>query len=205
MSTSPIVPPGGQFPVPATSNTPLLAFRCAPAIRPYLPDDASSPAAIIIDTPVTNAQIEGTVPISLPADGHGAALTLAVTISHNGKTLASGHVPLNASKVELPFSLSGLKPQKTPLDLLCAATLPGSSSKAKTQKFSTSTQVSFLPSPPKGRSVTKMDLRTGALLAKPATGAKGDYETVFPIGFYTDFGGFLAKNLSALNVLKDQG
>ena len=47
---------GGQFPIPATSPTPLLALRCTPAIRPYLAEDATtlSPQnmAILIDAPV---------------------------------------------------------------------------------------------------------------------------------------------------------
>lgn len=50
-----------------------------------------------------------------------------------------------------------------------------------------------------------MDLRTGALLSRPATGKAGPYETVFPIGFYTDFGGYLASNLSVLDDLKERG
>lgn len=33
---SPIVPPGGKFPVPATSDSTLLAFRCTPVYRPYI-------------------------------------------------------------------------------------------------------------------------------------------------------------------------
>ena len=43
------------------------------------------------------------------------------------------------------------------------------------QSFSTSTALYVLPDPSSG-SVTKMDLRTGALLAKPATGNGGNYD-----------------------------
>jgi hypothetical protein len=50
-----------------------------------------------------------------------------------------------------------------------------------------------------------MDLRTGALMAKPANGSGGDYESIFPIGFYTTFDGYLAGNLSVLDELKEQG
>lgn len=201
MASSPIVPPGGQFPIAATSSTPLLAFRCAPAIRPYLPEDVSKPASIIIDTPVTFSAVTGARAITLPP--HGAGSSLTVTISHNGRTLAEGRVPLNASKVELPFSLEGFRPQKDAFDLTCTATLtnPGT----KTQKFTASAALSFLPSPPPGRSVTKMDLRSGAILAKPANGKEGDYQAVFPIGFYTDFSDYLATNLSVINAIKAEG
>ncbi len=201
MASSPIVPPGGQFPTPATSSGPLVAFRCAQAIRPYLPEDASSPAAFIVDTPLTQLEVANAQAIDLPS--HGALGHLAVTISVNGHVLATENVPLNASKVAVPFSLRSLKPQTKAFDVSCSATY--SAVTGKTQKFTTTSSLSFLPDPPKGRSVTKTDLRTGALLAKPATGEDGPYETVFPIGYYTDFSSYIAANLSVLNELKEQG
>ncbi|TCD66256.1 hypothetical protein EIP91_001619 [Steccherinum ochraceum] len=201
MSTQPIVPPGGEFSIPATSSSSLLSFRCAPAIKPYLPEDVSTPASIFIDALVTHSQVAGASPITLPE--HGSIGKLDVTISIAGKKVASGQVPVNATKVELPFSLSGLRPRMDAFNVSCTATY--SASKGRSQKFSASTSLAFLPTPPDGRSVTKMDLRTGALLAKPANGAKGDYETVFPIGFYTNFGGYIASNLSLLDEIKADG
>jgi len=65
-------------------------------------------------------------------------------------------------------------------------------------------ELAYLPNPQHG-SVTKMDLRTGGLLAKHTNRKGGSYESVFPIGFYTNFGGYLARNLSILNELKQQG
>lgn len=51
-----------------------------------------------------------------------------------------------------------------------------------------------------------MDLRTGALLARPADGGgSGAYDYVLPIGFYTQFDPYLTTNLSQLNELKSQG
>ena len=201
MASSPIVPPGGQFPIPATSSSPLLAFRCAPAIKPYLPEDILTPSTFIVDAPITYSDIADAQPISL---SHGSLGSLAVTISVDGKPISAGLVPLNATKFELPFTLLGLTPRTEAYNVTCTAEY-SSSLLSKPQKFSSSAALSLLPDPPSGRSVTKMDLRTGALLAKPATGAKGDYEPVFPIGFYTNFGGYLASNLSLLNELKDQG
>ncbi|KAH9886700.1 hypothetical protein C8Q73DRAFT_714979 [Cubamyces lactineus] len=202
MASDPIVPPGGQFPIPATSSKPLLALRCAPVIKPYLPEDASTLAGFLVDTPVTFSEIQGAAPIDLPE--HGILGELSVTITVDGHTIAKGPVALNASKVELPFSLGSLKPQSKPFDVKCAATYLAPGSK-KAQTFTASTSLSYLPDPPDGRSVTKMDLRTGALLAKPATGKDGAYETVFPVGFYTNFGGYLASNLSLIDEIKAQG
>ena len=198
MNTSAVVPPGGQFVIPAMSASPLLAFRCVPAIKPYLPEDVHAPASFIIDTFLTHSQVAGAQAISLPA--HGDPGSLAVTVSVDGRTLASGTVPLNATRVELPFSLAGLEPRMQAFDVSCTAEYTHTK-----QTFAASAQLSLLPSPPEGRSVTKMDLRSGALLAKPATGAGGEYEPVFPIGFYTNFGGYLDSNLTLLDELKAQG
>ncbi|KAH8092183.1 hypothetical protein BXZ70DRAFT_461711 [Cristinia sonorae] len=209
MASQPIVPPGGQFAIPSTSSSPLLAFRCSPAIKPYLAEDVSS-ALIIVDTVLTHSHVAGAAPISLgtrTAHGKEDPGKLQVTINIDGKRVTTGHtVALNATKVEIPISLSGLRPRMEAFDVSCSATFTPSEHKTKPQTFKTSTQLSFLPTPPKGRSVTKMDLRTGALLAKPVGkgGVKRDakYETVFPIGYYTDFGGYLATNLSVLDDIK---
>lgn len=202
MASSPVVPPGGQFPIPATSTSPLLAFRCAPAIKPYLPEDLLTPSTFVIDAPITYSDIADAQPISLPS--RGSLGSLSITISVDGRPISTGLVPLNTTKVELPFTLLGLTPRTEVYNVSCTAEYSSSHS-SKLQTFLSSAALSLLPDPPAGRSVTKMDLRTGALLAKPATGAKGDYEPVFPIGFYTNFGGYLTSNLSVLNELKDQG
>ena len=194
MSTQSVVVPRGKFPLPSLSSDYLLALRCAPAIRPYLAEDISSPGIILIDAPVVNYKIVNAKSIQLSS----LHTMLHVTVSLDGQTLAAGSVPLNATAYELPFGLEGIIPQKTAYNLSCRATY------ASSQTFSATTALSVLPNPTNG-SVTKMDLRTGALLAKPATGLGGTYEPVFPIGFFTAFDGYLDTNLSIINELKDQG
>ncbi|KAG6327165.1 hypothetical protein ID866_11924 [Astraeus odoratus] len=200
----PPVPPGGNFPLPAQSQDPLLAFQCAPAIRPYLAEDVSMPASVLIDTPIVYYEIANAKPINLScySSWHDE---LEVTVSLNGKTLVTTGVPLNATAYEIPFSLQGIEPKMTPYNLSCEATY-GPASEAQT--FSATTLLHILPNPSSG-SVIKMDLRTGAFLAQPATGTAGDYEPVFPIGFYTQFDGYLTTgssvNVSTIKELKDQG
>ncbi|PCH43231.1 hypothetical protein WOLCODRAFT_138259 [Wolfiporia cocos MD-104 SS10] len=196
---SPVVPPGGEFPTPPTSSSPLLAFRCAPALRPYLPEDALAPAGILVDTFLTHSEIADGAPIDL-ADG--AQAKLLVTVSIDGRVVTSGAVPLNATKAELPFSLASLEPRKAAYDVACAATYTGAGG---AQTFETSAALAYLPDPTDGSAVTKMDLRTGALLARPANGKGGPYETVFPVGFYSGFGDYLATNLSVIDEMKEQG
>ncbi|KAF8994884.1 hypothetical protein BDQ17DRAFT_1366275 [Cyathus striatus] len=200
MLGSPVVPPGGHFPVPATSSTPLLALRCSQAIRPYLPEDASSTdgsVAILIDTPVVFSHISNAAPITISHPTSPGSLI--VTVSANGKKIASGSVPLNATKHALPFSLSALEPRAAAYDLTCSATFAS-------QTFKATGSLTYLPAKPASiGSVTKMDLRTGALLARPANGKGGAYAPVFPIGFYTQFDNYLAQDLTIPATLKSQG
>ncbi|KII90097.1 hypothetical protein PLICRDRAFT_40295 [Plicaturopsis crispa FD-325 SS-3] len=200
MKNQSIVQPGGQFQTPSASQSPLVAFRCAPAIKPYLAEDGPG-ASFLIDAPVTYSAIKYASAITLPSDG-SAPSQLMVTLRINGSNVGQGSVPLNASKAEIPLSLAGLTPQSSPYDVSCSASYaaPG----GNTQAFNSTAQLLYLPNPTNG-SVTKMDLKTGALLAKPANGSDGPYDTVFPIGFYTNFGGYLDTNLSVLNDLKAQG
>ena len=194
---------GGQFPIPSPSEKPLLALRCGQAVKPYLPEDSTqsgdtSFVSILVDTPITFSQIAGAAPISIIENSK--LPDLAVTVTLDGKDLTKGTVPLNVTKHPLSFSLSFTSPRTKAYNLSCTAKTPDG------QTFSSTSLFTFLPAKPKGiGSVTKMDMRTGALLARPATGNGGPYERVFPIGFYTQFDSFLAKNLSAIKVLKDQG
>ncbi|KAL0065604.1 hypothetical protein AAF712_007382 [Marasmius tenuissimus] len=203
MKDSPIEPPGGQFPIPSPSEEPLLALRCGQAVRPYLPEDIEQTedptfVSILVDTPVLFSQVTGAAPIALSEDSNLPELSIAVTL--DGKDLTTGTVPLNVTKHALSFSLSSTSPRTEAYNLTCTATT------ADGQTFSSTSPFTFLPEKPADiGSVTKMDMRTGALLARPATGNEGPYERIFPIGFYTQFDSFLAKNLSAIEVLKDQG
>lgn len=206
MANQSVVPPGGEFTIPAVSDIPLLAFRCAAAIKPYLEEDVGTPAGVLIDSPVVYSEIVGVQPIGLPAGPLSSAGQLDVTVSLNGKTLVNALVPLNASAYELSFSLDGITPQMTPYNLSCGATFLASNatSSSSPQSYNASAALSVLPNPTNS-SVTKMDLRTGALLVKPATGLGGEYEPIFPVGFYTTFDGYLSTNISVVDTLKQQG
>ncbi|OCB91484.1 hypothetical protein A7U60_g1259 [Sanghuangporus baumii] len=193
MAGSSVIEPGGQFQVPETSSEPLLVFRCAPAIQPYLAEDTS--ASIIIDSRVTNLKIADTTPIE--SVEKTARSGLHVSISVNGRALTSGRVPMNASAHELPFSLAPLRPQTNEFNVNCIAQTDDG------QTFRSNTTLLRLPNRTDGGSVTKMDLRTGAMLVKNET--TNTWDTLFPLGFYTSFGGYLDTNLTVLDDLKERG
>ena len=192
---SPIVPPGGQFPVPATSGSTLLALRCSPIYKPYIAEDVTSNAGFIIDTAITHTLVRGAKPIALEP----AAKSLFVSISLGHNILASARVPINVTKFEILFSLTKLMPRKEPYTISCSATYVGN------QEYITTASLSYLPNPLSG-SITKLDSRTGGLWTKPfSIGHAADYTPVFPLGFYTSFEDYLAKDLSILDDLKARG
>ncbi|KAH8989013.1 hypothetical protein EDB86DRAFT_3047515 [Lactarius hatsudake] len=125
---------------------------------------------------------------------------LSVNVFVDGMALTSGKVPLNGS-TSISFSLSAISPRSKPYSLTCTATL----SSPKQSFKSAPTNLTYLPSPPASiGSITKLDQRTGGLLAKRAN-TQEPYEPVFPVGFYTQFGGYLEGNDTVLEVLKSQG
>ena len=154
------VTPGGQFPVPATSTSPLLALRCAPAVRPYLPEDATAPpptdphfVSIIVDAPLTNSVIANAAAISSTS----GSLCVSISLTTAGTVLATGNVAVNSTGSTLPFSLAGLKPSTIPYSITCEAKA------ASGETYTAVGSLSYLPTPPSGiGSVTKMDQRTGA-------------------------------------------
>ena len=208
MANETVVPPGNQFKYPASSPTPLLALRCAPALIPYLPEDAAASPAILVDAPVRYAAIANAKPIATAATlapgTAGPADALAVSLAIDGKPAAHGRVPLNGT-VALPIDLAalGLAPRAEPYAVACVATTP------EGETFTARTELVYLPAPraDQAGAVTKRDLRTGALLARPvgARAAGAAYEPVFPIGFYTNFGGYLDSNLTLLDGIRDLG
>jgi hypothetical protein len=187
MKNSPVIPPGDTFPQPASSPTQLHALRCFPATQPYLPSD---PSVIVLSSQLTHQHIAGAEPIHTRT---GANL-LRVAIHVSGHQVAGGVVPLN-STTEHAFSLAQLTPRTAPYEVTCTATLG-------VQTFTATSTLAYL-SPNQHGSVTKRDLRTGALLVRAK--GEGEYEPLFPVGFYTAFDGYLAANLSLLDEVKEMG
>jgi hypothetical protein len=211
MANQSVVPPGGQFILPTQSAEPLLSFRCAPIFRPYLEEDAKS-AAFVVDTPIVYDWIAGAEPISLPSNsssssGSTGLGSLTVTIKV-GSIHTTANVPLNATGIQIPVDISTLIAQKTAYNATCSATYSapsssGSQPAAKEQIFNTNSFLLYLPDT--NASVTKTDLRTGALWVRPANGTGGAFAPFVPQGFYINFDQYLAKNLSMIDQLKADG
>ena len=205
MSNQTVVPPGGQFQLPPTSSAPLLAFRCSPAFRPYLEEDAKT-ASVIVDTPIVYQYIQGATPISLSTSGSNASKSsvgkLSVTISINNHVFAQKEVPLNATGYEIQVDLSSLQAQKTAYNVICDATYQPEMSSVS-QKYATNSSLLYLPDT--NASVVKTDLRTGALWVRPIDGKGGSFQPFISQGFYISFDQYLEKNISYIDQLKADG
>ncbi|KAI9435719.1 hypothetical protein H4582DRAFT_2167992 [Lactarius indigo] len=166
---------------------------------PFLPDDLAdnSSSLIIVDALVRYQEIAGAKPLILPSSPDAE---LSVNVFADGTPLTSGTVSLNGS-VTLPFSLSALSPRSKPYSLTCTGTLSSPEQSFK----STATNLAYVPSPPGSiGSITKLDQRTGGLLVKRAN-TQDPYEPIFPVGFFTTFGGYLEGNDGVLETLQSQG
>ncbi|KAG2360992.1 hypothetical protein BDR07DRAFT_1610424 [Suillus spraguei] len=205
MSNQSVVPPGGQFVLPVQSVEPLLSFRCAPVFRPYLQEDAKN-AAFVVDTPIVYDWIAGTEPILLPSTSASSSSStglgsISVTINV-GSVKTTANVPLNATNFQIPIDISNLQAQKTAYNVSCSATYSSSSS-SKSQQFKTGASLLYLPDT--NASVTKTDLRTGALWVRPANGKGGSFAPFIPQGFYINFDEYLVTNLSFIDQLQAEG
>lgn len=204
MANQSVVPPGGQFILPTQSAEPLLSFRCAPVFRPYLEEDAKS-AAFVVDTPIVYDWIAGAEPIPLPSNSSSSSGStglgyLTVTINV-GSIHATANIPLNSTGIQIPIDISSLKAQKTAYNATCSATYSAPSSNE--QMFNTNSFLLYLPDT--NASVTKTDLRTGALWVRPANGTGGAFAPFLPQGFYINFDQYLVKNLTMIDQLKADG
>ena len=120
-------------------------------------------------------------------------MLVSISVEHNA--LAVGTVPINATKYEVPLSLTKLTPPEEPYNASCSATYGN-------QKYTTTTSLGYLPNPLFG-SITKLDSRTGGLWIKPFNVV--DYTPVLPLEFFTSYDDYLSGNLSILDDLKAKG
>jgi hypothetical protein len=170
---SSIVPPGGQSPIPTTSDSTLLVLRCTPIYKPYVAEDVTSNAGFIVDTLVTHTQVRGAKPIAL----RPAVESLLFSISIGPNVLAVGRVPVNTTKAEIPFFLTKPIPREEPYTVSCSALYSGD------QKYTTTASLPYPPNPPSG-SITKLDSRIGRLWTKPfSVEHAADYTPAFPLVF----------------------
>lgn len=205
MPNQTVVPPGGQFQPPASSQEPLVAFRCSPVFRPYLEEDAKD-VAFIVDSPIVYQYTQGASPISFQTSGSGCSDlgTLYITISIGNQLFAGKGITVNTTGQVISVDISSLSTQKTSYNVTCNAAYQSDTLLSPTtQYFSANTSLLYLPGT-KG-SVVKTDLRTGALWVRPTDGKGGPFQPFIPQGFYVSFEQQLANNLSLIDQLKADG
>lgn len=156
-------------------------------------DDCASSASVLVDTRTTLAPLRYASPLTTPV----ATITLSIDIE--GLRSVHKNVQINSTNLEFPVSLCHLLPRRQPFTLTCSAELESYSS--PNEIHVTSSPLLYLPSLISG-SATSIDRKTGALMTRATNST---FQAFFPIGFYTDFGGYLSGNLSILDEIKSQG
>ncbi|KDQ07519.1 hypothetical protein BOTBODRAFT_166906 [Botryobasidium botryosum FD-172 SS1] len=184
------LPAESRFPIPPTSQGTLLDFRCAPTLKPFVHPEDDKTGSILIDAQVTH-DIGGAYDAKTASDKFDFTATIDGVSSFKFSGLAVG-VTTRAS-----FDITRFTPRAEPYNLTCTASFHNG------QTFHSTSKLFYLPPNPYGGSTTKVDYRTGGLLVRPK--GKTDYEPIFPFGFYTSFGGYLATNPSALDDIKANG
>ena len=184
-----IIPPASKFPVPPISSKPFLDFQCNPAIKPYIfKEDAT--AAFILDAQITHD-------IGKPFSGTSGRTVYTVSLMIGRTTLLGQRKLVAGSRgTEVAITLAALKPQLEPYNVSCTATASDGTS------YHSSTLLHYYPPNPHG-SVTKIDFRTGGLLARGQ--GSGEYRSIIPFGFYTAASSYLAQNLSVIDDIKANG
>ena len=175
MKGDPIVPPTGFFP----GNRKKPEFTCQPRLQPYLTKDVDhgTPSLLLMTT---------------LHQWHTARLTVW---TEDNQVVA--RLQINSSDSSVPLSLEGVQPRVEPYRLLCSLEVF-----PQGPRVDWHTSLVYLPEPANG-SVSQLDAKTGGLLVRGVS----DYppKPIFPLGFYTDFGGYIAQNLTKLRELKQQG
>ena len=186
--------PVGRFQHDEAPLGPSLAFQCLPRMQLYLEgDDCASSASVLVDTFTTLDPLRYASPLTTPVS------TITLNIDIEGLRSVHKNVQINSTNLEFPLSLCHLLPRHQPFTLTCSAELESYSSPHEI--LVTSAPLLYLPTPISG-SVTSIDRKTGALMTRATNRT---FQPIFPIGFYTDFGGYLSGNLSILHEIKSQG
>ena len=185
--------PGGNFPVPSISPTPLLRFECWPGPRPYVSSLDASGSVLL------SANAVNTTP-GIAYDTAKDGTVFQVKAQIDGHTVASG-IPLSVgaptSERTFDWAKLSLTPRAEAYNLSCTATAVKSG-----KVFHNDAKVFYMPPLPSTiGGVIQTDGRTGGILVP----GKASKTPLLPFGFYTAFGGYLDTNLTVLDEIKKEG
>lgn len=189
---SPNYNPGGRTTRPPPSSSQLLYLQIQPRYNIYV--DSESTASFLV-----SAGLSRTYGEPFTQSSRSQKLTFDIYVKATGQILVkNGMIAVDAMDQEYSFELSQLSPRMNPYHIVIDII-----SNTGDQKFTATTDLYCLPDKTSG-SVTKLDGLYGGLLFKNAA-SNNNFYPVFGHGFYTDYGGFLATNTSAVKEYYDAG
>ncbi|KAI0536742.1 hypothetical protein GGR58DRAFT_474405 [Xylaria digitata] len=182
MAGYPSFEPGGHTIAPPTNGSTFLHVQFKPRYSLYLSTETKASF-------VVNAALSpwfGEEYANSTSDGASTdpftELLFSINLAGGDAPLVEDRIAINATGVEFEFDLSGLEPKMTPYEVV----LSGSSVHGD-QKYTTTSELLYLPDNPEG-SVTKIDHVKGGLLFKNArTG--NEFAPLMPYGYYGLYNG----------------
>lgn len=171
-----VIPQGWLYP-PARSPAPLLDMQVNPRYSIYVSSETE--AEFIVDATRSRSRgepYEGTPPGSGSKRDEGAEM-VAFTISIGDEAVAWGDVSVDTTNHMVSFSPRNLEPRMEGYPVNLRAFYRGETYEATTSFY-------YLPEKSDG-SVVKVDNLFGSLLYRNAF-TRGQFEYVFPYGFYGD-------------------
>ncbi|KAK3081311.1 hypothetical protein LTS18_008101 [Coniosporium uncinatum] len=197
--------PGGWLKSPRPSSQPLLDLRVRPRTSQYLVGEIEG--SFVLDAPIQH--LHGQPFLSSLADGETNAskvldtLLIDILLDTGRPLVASANhsISMNSTGNEISFSLMNLTARTEPYNITVVA-----SSRDGGQAFVATTQLYYLPVPPNGGSVTKLDSLYGGLQVQDYLKDSTVWQPLFPYSFYVSWGGWLVNDtLARTRLFKDLG
>lgn len=184
--------------MPAYTSDSSLYFKVSPRYNIYLASEKTG--SFLVDALLSHTHelpYRGTAVHDASGSASGV-MTIEIRIDAENCTLVEGFVSTNSSSNVFDFDLQQLTPRISSYKITLYGTFEGSK-----WTYTATTDLYYLPEKTTG-SVTKVDnLNGGLLFRNNATGAA--FTPIFPFGFYTDYGGYLANGTEYIQAYADYG
>ena len=178
----------------------MLDLQVAPRHSIYVSSETTG--AFIVDAALSRIHgvpyLNSTYQAALSPSSPFETLFFSIAIESNDQPLVQNNVTVNTTGNLFDFDLTSLEPRAAAYSVvLYGASVDGN------QSYTATTDLYYLPDKTTG-SVTKIDNLNGGLLFRN-NGTNGQFNPVFPFGFYTNYGGYLELSLQNVQTYADYG
>ncbi|KAI1323665.1 hypothetical protein F5Y16DRAFT_332763 [Xylariaceae sp. FL0255] len=180
--------PGGETLEPVSNGSTYLHMQFKPRYSLYLSSEKT--ASFVVNAALSPWYGEAYSQGYLTSSSSTNELEFSITLGGGGATsyskplVTNQKIGINETGREYSFSLTGLKPSRTPYSVVLSGKLTTGSSK---QRYTATSSLLYLPDNPAG-SATKIDHLKGGLLFKNAQ-TNQQFTPLLPYGYYGLYNG----------------